>query len=97
MPIRSGDIVGIDDLDAFVVVPARYVSGDKLSDSATYNNQSFAGLRVIPRTYVSHWGSAPYADSFTLDIVAPVPEPSAALLFAFALRVARIFVARRRA
>lgn len=93
----SGDIVGIDDLDGFVVVPAGYVSGDKLSDSATYNNQSFAGLGVIPGTYVWHWGSGPNADSFTLDIVAPVPEPSAALLLALALGVAGIFVARRRA
>jgi hypothetical protein len=80
----SGDLVGISGLEDDLVVPAGYISGEALSDSATYDNRTLASLGVIPGTYTWTWGSGPTADSFTLDIIAPaaVPEPSSLLLLA---------------
>jgi PEP-CTERM motif-containing protein len=69
----SGDIVEADDI--FIGVPAGYVSGAALSDSATYDTATFASLGVTPGTYVWTWGSGATADSFTLDVSA-IPEPS---------------------
>jgi hypothetical protein len=57
-------------------VPAGYVSGGALSDTATYNNATFASLGVITGTYTWTWGSAP-DQSFTLEIANPVPGPIA--------------------
>lgn len=92
----SGDAVGIFEA-TLLVVPQGYASGNSLSDSATYDNQTFASLGAVPGSYVWKWGSGADADSFTLDIAAPaVPEPSAALLLALPLGVAGLFAARRR-
>jgi hypothetical protein len=94
----SGDAVGMSAEAPLLLVPQGYVSGNSLSDSATYDNQTFASLGATPGTYVWHWGSRPNADSFTLDIIAPaVPEPSAAPLLALALGVAGLLAARRQA
>jgi hypothetical protein len=84
----SGDDVGIARLPGVVwlFVPSGYVSGNSVSDSATYDNQTFANLGATPGTYVWSWGSGADADTFTLDIVAPaVPEPSSLLLMALPL------------
>jgi hypothetical protein len=70
----SGDMVGIIrhigvPHGPFLAVPAGYVSGTALSDSATYIGKTFATLGVIPGTYVWTWG--PGANqNFTLDVVA---------------------------
>ena len=59
----SGDFVGIKVFNfngvgpnGLLLVPQGYVSGAALSDSMTYNNATFAGLGVIPGTYVWTWG-----------------------------------------
>ena len=66
-------------------VPQGYVSGDPLSDTSTYINQTFASLGVTPGTYEWIWGTGS-DKNFTLDIEAPVPPvpepPSLALLAA---------------
>jgi hypothetical protein len=61
---------------SFIFVPQGYASGSPLSDSATYNNQTFASLGVTPGTYEWTWGTGPN-QNFTLEIgaVSPVPEP----------------------
>jgi hypothetical protein len=80
----SGDIVGISDADE-VLVPHDYISGNALSDSATYDNTNFSQLGATPGTYEWTWGTGPN-QSFTLIIGTPtVAEPSSLLLLASAL------------
>ncbi len=77
----SGDLVALD-TSTGIGVPAGYLSGGPLSDSATYDNTTLASLGVTPGKYVWTWGSGADADSFTL-IAGAVPEPSTwALLLA---------------
>ena len=76
----TGDIVGMffngGGLNSFLLVPANYVSGTALSDSATYNNVTLVTLFVTPGTYVWTWGDG--ADQrFTLQIGSVgVPPPA---------------------
>jgi hypothetical protein len=92
----SGDTVGIEGDLGILSVPLDYVSGSPLSDNSTYENQTLAGLGVIPGTYVWTWGSGATADSFTLDIVSTtVPEPSGLALLALPLGL--LLTARRAA
>jgi VPDSG-CTERM motif len=70
----SGDSVGIFRDTSTLLVPSGYVSGNALSDSATYNNATFASLGVTPGTYVWTWGAGAN-QNFTLVIgVAGVPD-----------------------
>jgi hypothetical protein len=85
----SGDLVTIVNeisLEDLLGVPASYISGSPLSDSSTYDNQTFASLGVTPGTYEWTWGGGANADSFTLTTTV-VPEPStwAMLLVGFGL------------
>jgi hypothetical protein len=73
----SGDLVGITNFSVSeLAVPSGYISESPLSDTATYDNATFASLGVTPGVYEWTWGTG--ADqSFTLDVGAsPVPEPS---------------------
>lgn len=85
----SGDLVGVSygGTIPLVLVPIGYVSGSALSDTATWDNQTFSSLDVTPGTYKWTWGSGANADSFTLNIgAAAVLEPStwAMMLLGFA-------------
>jgi hypothetical protein len=73
----SGDTVAIAaGVDKLLDLPQGYVSGSPLSDTSTYDNQTFASLDATPGTYVWTWGSGAHADSFTLQIgPAAVPAP----------------------
>jgi hypothetical protein len=74
----AGDLVGIQVLpgSGFIFVPQGYASGAPLSDTATYASQSFATLGLTPGVYLYNFGSSMDADSFTIKVGAPVPEPS---------------------
>jgi hypothetical protein len=73
----SGDMVGTSGVYyagyfyRFLTVPAGYVSGTALSDSATYRGTTLAALGVTQGTYVWTWGTTAN-QNFTLQIP-PVP------------------------
>jgi hypothetical protein len=81
----SGDFVG-KTASTDLYVPDGYVSGSPLSDTATYDSQTFSSLGATPGTYKWTWGTGPN-QNFTLVIgAAAVPEPStwAMMLLGFA-------------
>ena len=57
-----------------LTVPTGYVSGNALSDSATYSGNTLAALGVTPGTYVWTWGTTAN-QKFTLEIP-PLPPPA---------------------
>jgi hypothetical protein len=73
----SGDMVGIgattggEHAGVYLYVPAGYVSGTFLSDSATYSGTTFASLGVTPGTYVWTWGTGAN-QNFTLKILSAI-------------------------
>jgi hypothetical protein len=85
----NGDLVGVQvlrDGDGFIFVPMGYASGAPLRDTATYAGQSFATLGLTPGVYLYNFGSGTDADTFTVEVGAPVPELStwAIMLIGFA-------------
>ena len=66
-------------------VPHDYASDTPLSDTATYDSQTFSSLGVTPGTYEWTWGSGAN-QNFTIEIGNVVPEPStwAMMLIGFA-------------
>jgi hypothetical protein len=68
-PSSTGDLVGVLFNELFV--PAGYVSGTALSNTATFSGASFSSLGVTPGTYI--WGLP--NDTFTLEVGADAPEP----------------------
>ena len=73
----SGNLVGIEGAGPLLFLPPLYNSGSALSDSATYDNQTFTSLGLTPGSYTWTWGSGADADSFTLDVAAaPAPGPA---------------------
>jgi len=71
----SGDPVGFVAILSELAVPSGYKSGDPLSDTATWDNATFASLGLTPGTYVFSWGPATGDDTFVVNI-GVVPEPS---------------------
>jgi hypothetical protein len=79
----KGDNVGLSGQGQELFVPIGYVSDSPLSDSATYDDATFASLGITPGTYVWTWGTG--ADqSYTIDVGSPsaVPLPTTLALFA---------------
>ena len=70
----TGDLVGIAGIAGELAVPTGYVSGSALSDTATWDNATFASLGLTPGIYTWSWGPAVGDDTFVVDIEA-VPEP----------------------
>ncbi|HST29324.1 MAG TPA: VPDSG-CTERM sorting domain-containing protein [Chthoniobacterales bacterium] len=90
----TGDHVGIDGISQLLFVPQNYVSGDPLSDSATYPFQTLSTLGVIPGTYKWTWGSGAN-QKFTL--IAAVPDSGCTLGLLFVSLIALFGVSRLRA
>ena len=88
----------------YLNVPIGYVSDNALSNSATWNNATFASLGVTPGTYVWAWGDG--ADQrVTLDILGTssgtpsngaVPEPPSIALFGAGLIGLSLLLRRRK-
>ena len=91
----TGADEGMGDLVGFVLnvgqlyVPVGYASNTALSDSATYDNATFASLHVTPGVYVYTWGTGP-DQSFTLEI-GQTPIPGALPLFVSGLGALGLF------
>jgi hypothetical protein len=66
----SGDDVGINNFwtPKSIDVPSGYVSNTALSDSATYNDETFAHLGVTPGIYTWTWGTGLENQTFTLIV-----------------------------
>ena len=85
----SGAQVGVG--PGAIRVPLSYVSGSALEIStSTYENSTFASLRLTSGNYVWNWGQGANSDSLTLQIgssVPAVPEPAtwATMLLGFGL------------
>ncbi|HZS84813.1 MAG TPA: hypothetical protein VFA50_18195 [Stellaceae bacterium] len=77
----SGDLVGVA-LGNVLFLPHGYVHGTALSNTATYDNETFTTLGLTPGSYTWSWNNGSNSDSFTLQIEpAAVPEPSALTMF----------------
>jgi PEP-CTERM motif-containing protein len=83
----TGDALGIFPASnpPVLLMPSGYQSGTPLSSHGTFSNASIASLGVTPGTYVYTWGTGAHADSFTLKIDAPVPEPASLTLLAIGM------------
>jgi hypothetical protein len=81
----SGEPVFFSSVLDLLAVPTGYISDAALGAStSTYSNATLTSLGVTPGIYVWTWG--PGANqSFTLDIMNPIPIPAALPLFATGL------------
>jgi hypothetical protein len=79
-----------------LAVPTGYISDAALGTStSTYSNATLTSLGVTPGIYVWTWGPAAN-QSFTLDIINPIPIPAALPLFATGLGVLGLLGWRRK-
>jgi hypothetical protein len=82
----NGDNVAIEGISNELFVPSGYVSGHPLSDTVTFDSQTFSSLGVKGGTYVWTWGTGTHAHSFTLQIGPAVSEPSSLTLLGMLLK-----------
>jgi hypothetical protein len=99
----AGDPAGIAAATNYIVVPAHYVSGTALADSATFAGQTFSSLGLTPGTYTYTFG--PDSDSFIVNIgqgspgvgsSPSVPEPAGIAAAGLALPALGLFACKRR-
>ncbi|MEL7472231.1 MAG: hypothetical protein AAGK04_02860, partial [Planctomycetota bacterium] len=69
----TGDVCGLDFQNQVLLVPAGYISGDPVSSTATYANQTLASLGLTEGVYTWTWNTASGAESLTLEIIGPPP------------------------
>jgi hypothetical protein len=76
----SGDIVALLTEYSWLMVPDGYVSGDPLSSTSTFADQTFDSLGLTPGTYLYSWGQGAADSTFTvqIDSVDPVESVVAA-------------------
>ena len=71
----SGDNFGILGRLGILLLPEGYISGAPLYGTSHYPGRTVASLGLTPGTYVYTWGSGANADSLTIQVGTPVPEP----------------------
>jgi hypothetical protein len=95
--LGGGDAVGINGSAGNLYVPMGYTSGQSLTDTSTYLNQTYGGLGVTPgATYTWTWGPAT-DDSFVLQVSTAVPELPVFAYFGIGLIGLAVVGVRRRA
>jgi hypothetical protein len=84
---KASDFVGIFGLGGQIFLPQGYVSGTALSDTSTYDKETFASLGLTPGTYEWTWGTGLPNQNFILIIGrAGVPDGGSTVsLLGFAL------------
>jgi hypothetical protein len=93
----SGDFFGVEGIQARLLVPDGYISGNPLAATNTWAGQSFSSLGLTPGTYTWTWGSGATADFLTVQVgPVAVPEPSTLSLAGIAGVVGLAYAARRR-
>ncbi len=92
--LAAGDFLAIDGPNHIITLNSDYDSESFLSNSATYQNQSFASLGLDLGTYVYTWGTGENADSLTVNVTT-VPEPATTALLVLG-GCAVLFRSRRR-
>ena len=75
----AGDFMGLFGLISRLYLPEGYVSEDQLDGTATFENNTVAGMGLQEGQYVWTWGSGGNADSLTLNIT---PEPTTMAMLA---------------
>jgi hypothetical protein len=70
----TGNVVGLG-YGSYLYVPQGYTSGTPLTTSATFSNVTLSQL-FSSAQYTYTWGSGATFDTLTINVVAPVPEPS---------------------
>jgi len=76
----SGDPFNLDLSGGYIGVPTGYMSGNALSDSATWDSTTLSGLGLTLGTYTYTWGSGANTDFLTLNVGPPAPEPGSIFL-----------------
>ena len=91
-----GDYVGINPVFTALFVPFGYTSGDPLSGSTTFSEQTFSTLGLTPDVYEWTWGDGVTADSFILRIVGATSVPEPGTLALLGIGLLGMSLARRR-
>jgi hypothetical protein len=83
----SGDVTLLSGTAHLIGLPVGYASGDSVTSTDTWSNQTIAGLDLTPGTYTYTWGTGGLSHTLTVQIgpsgVPAVPEPSTAVVAVF--------------
>ena len=90
----GGDWVSISGSSPSLGLLHGYVSGNPLSNTATYDNATFSDLGATPGTYVWRWGTG-VSQNFTLQIGSAAVPDSGSTFGLFSLALAVLFGASR--
>ena len=73
----SGDVAGFEAVAKghALIVPTGYVSGTALSGTAVAPNETLSSIGITPGVYTWTYGAGG-ADTLTIDVAAPLPEPT---------------------
>lgn len=88
----SGALFGFSGYDGVLLLPRNYVSLSAINASSTYNSRTFASMGLAQGSYTYFVG----ANTITLQIGEPVPEPTAWALMIGGFGVVGSALRRRR-
>jgi hypothetical protein len=91
--VATGDVIGLlTTIQDIIFLPTGYTSGDNITGTITFTNNTFAAMGVTENNTVTYsWGSGGNADSITFSTV---PETSSSALWLGLITV--VFSATRR-